>query len=55
MAYQEADTGKSGAYRTTILAAVVVLILLYMLAKGLTNRDESKPNEHTTTTNIHGK
>ena len=37
MAHIDVEPGKSNAYQTTILVAVVVLILLYLFAKGLTS------------------
>ena len=47
MAHTDVDSNRGNSYLTTILVAVVLLALLYFMAKGCTNRDvKTTPAHH---------
>lgn len=53
MADLHSDSRKGNSMSTFILAAVVLLSILYLLAKGCTNKDEEKaPATHHSSVNF---
>jgi hypothetical protein len=49
MAHIDVEPNRGNSYLTTILVAVVLLTLLYFMAKGCTNHHEDNAHKHSGT------